>query len=384
MQRAKRIIKRALFLFVGAALLSFLACSPGYVLRAGWEEAGILARRHSIRGLIDDPEIDAETKRKLKLVLEARDFAAELGLKPGGSFTKYTKVDRDVLVWVLSGADKISLQPVTWWFPIVGSIPYKGFFEKEDALAAGDELKQKGFDIYVRGSAAFSTLGWFNDPLLSTTLRYEDLDLVNTVIHEILHNTVWVPSQVPFNETLANFVGSRGVGEFFRMKIGPDAPLTAEAENSWADQLVYAHFLDSTMLKLKAVYDEGKKALEAAPKEDHERLRAEILNRREAVFLAVKEEWAAIEPSLKTKRFRGAAEKLNNAVLLAQLAYFQTPWDFEDLYEVCGKSLLKTIEVVKTLPDIPGFKQEPFRILREKVKLLREADGLRQNAAAER
>ncbi len=360
----------AVFVF---GFLTFLSCSPAYVIRAGWEEAGILLRRQSIATLIEEDTVDAETKRKLQLVLQAREFAKELGLEPKGSFSKYTKIDRDVLVWVLTGADMISLTPVTWWFPIVGSIPYKGFFEKDDALSAAEGLKKKGFDIYLRPSPAFSTLGWFNDPLLSTTLKSKDLDLVNTVIHEILHGTIWVSGEVAFNESLANFVGTVGAAEFFRKHLGPQDPLTIEAENLWGDEIIYARFLRTLTARLEIVYSRGSERLIEANADAKDEVRKSILKEREQIFLSAKEEWSGIEPSLKTTRFSHAVDKLNNSVILAQKTYFDSLWIFDDFYKANGSSLLGSISSLKHLQDEGRLKEEPFRKVEEEAILLRKS-----------
>jgi predicted aminopeptidase len=156
-------------------------------------------------------------RRKLQLVMEARAFARDsLGLDVKESFTTFTQLRRDTLVLVLSGVYPDQLKQKTWWFPIVGRVPYKGYFDVDRAKKAADELRRDGFDAYVRPASAFSTLGWFNDPLVSTTLRADSIDLVNTVIHELTHNTYYAPGGATFNESFANFVGARGAAAFFR------------------------------------------------------------------------------------------------------------------------------------------------------------------------
>src|SRR4029079_8139853 len=186
----------------GTAFIVFLLSPTGcYLSRAGWEEAKILAGRRRIVRLVDDPSTDASTRARLQLVLQARGFAADsIKLRTGDSFTTYSHLERDTLVLVVSGAYRDRLEPYTWWFPIVGRVPYKGFFDFSAAQSLARDLERRGYDSYVRPSAPFSTLGWFNDPLLSTTLRLDSINLANTVIHEVTHNTFYKSGQAVFNE----------------------------------------------------------------------------------------------------------------------------------------------------------------------------------------
>jgi predicted aminopeptidase len=232
---------RSLLLAWTAALT---ACSPLYVARAGIEEARILSRRRPIVRVIEDPATPAETRRKLDLVLQARAFAEHAaGLNVGQSYTTYSWVDSDTLLLVVSGSRQDRFQAYTWWFPIVGRVPYKGFFDFAAAHRETARLEAAGYDSYVRPAGAFSTLGWFNDPLLNTLLRYDDVSLVSTVIHELLHNTVFIPGQVAFNESFANFVGDRGAIEFFCLREGEHADRCTAARDAWTDNLLYGSFL---------------------------------------------------------------------------------------------------------------------------------------------
>jgi predicted aminopeptidase len=194
------------------------ACNPLYVMRAAYEQTKILASREPISEVLADPSRSPAEREKLSLVLEAREFAIAMGLDPKESFTSFAPVDGDAVAWVLSASKKNSFELYTWWFPIVGSVPYKGYFDREDALEAARTLADKGYESWVRGTDAFSTLGWFNDPVLSTTLQRDAPQIVNTVIHESVHRTVWIPHHVAFNESLANFVGTEGAIEFFQLK----------------------------------------------------------------------------------------------------------------------------------------------------------------------
>ncbi len=359
-------MRRRLFWIALAGILGVLAssCSPFYVVQAGWEEAQILWRREKIAELVERPDTDEKLREKLKLVLQARDYAEELGLKPEGSFTQYSKVDRDVLLWVLSASSKVALRPATWWFPIVGSIPYKGFFDKEDAEEEQKTLEAKDYDTFMRPSAAFSTLGWFDDPLLSTTAKYDELSLANTVIHEILHNTVWVKDHAAFNESLANFVGSIGAVEFFK-KI--DAPSTTRADESmkrWKDDLEFARFLDETVASLQPIYIPDTEPL---PEVADPRYK-DIVGKREEILQAAIERW---------QKSRGVAPAkkravLNNAVIIAYQIYLKQPQLFQDLYDARGGSLPVFIEEMKKLADeLKKSKEDPYVALARRITEIR-------------
>lgn len=351
-------------------LLFAASCSPGFVIRAGWEEAGILCRRKKITSLLESPDLDKELKHKFELVLAARDFAEQIGLKPKGSFTKYSEIDREVLVWVLSASPKTSLLRVTWWFPIVGRIPYRGFFEKDNGIEAAKKLKDEGYDIYLRPSPAFSTLGWFDDPLLSTTIRYDEVSLVNTVIHEVLHNTLWVQNHASFNETLANVVGSLGAEHFFREHSGPESQAAVTATNLWHDELLYARFLAETSKKLRSFYSSLNK--EDLEKSNNGEALARILEERKNLFAQAVSEWKEQHPELRTKRYKQIPEKLNNAVILAHEVYLDRPWVFVELYEACGNSLEKFVEEILALSK-EAIKEEkdPFEQVVERTAQLR-------------
>ena len=299
-----------------------------------------------------DTAIDVRTRQKLRLVLAARRFAADsVRLRTKESFTTYSALERDTLVLVLSGAYRDRLKSHTWWFPIVGRVPYKGFFDFTAAKRAARALDREGFDVYLRPSPAFSTLGFFNDPLLSTTLRMDSLELANTVIHEVTHNTFYAPGQAVFNESFANFVGSRGAAWFFRSR-GADAA-AAEVDRRWADELLLGRFWTSVYQSVDSAYD-------AHPESKADRLaaRATVYARARALLVD------SVAPRLVTIPPAAAARaRLDNAALLARRIYLTDLDLFEAVFQREGTDVRRTITRVIALAE--SRPDDPFEALRE-------------------
>jgi predicted aminopeptidase len=329
-------------------VVAYLALAPTgrYLMRAAWAEGRILANRRSIPDLIRDGATRPQIASRLRLVLAARSFAAEsIGLEAKDSFTTYSQLQRDTLVLVLSGAYPDRLASYTWWFPIVGRVPYKGYFDFPAARAAARSLAGKGFDVYLRPSPAFSTLGWFNDPLLSTTLGEDTVDLANTVIHELTHNTYYASGQAVFNESFANFVGARGSAWFFRVHGSPAAADQADAR--WGDDKLMARFWAQ-------LYRQVDSAFKAHPADSAARVLA-----RDTLYARARHALVdSLGPQLKTIPTRALARiRLDNAALLAHRLY-NTDLDLFDEIWVKEHGNLRTtvrriIELAKTNPKHP-------------------------------
>ena len=244
------VIVATLFAGYGTAYLA--SEDVRYITRAGLEETRILRAREPIEDLVADRALDPVVRQSLRLVLESRDYAARLGLNAKETYTTYADVGRDTLLLVLQAAPRDCICPYTWKYPIVGRIPYKGFFDLEAGRRAADELAAKGYDVYLRPSAAFSTLGWFNDPLLSTALTRDSVELAALVFHEIAHNTVYVKSATPFNESFAQFVGYRSAESFFRER--GDSANARTAADRLHDEMVLGEFYAELVARLDTLY----------------------------------------------------------------------------------------------------------------------------------
>ncbi len=333
------------------ALLSALlgACSPVYVIRAGIAEAKLLSRRESIADLLERRSTPPPMRRKLELVQDARTFAKQrLGLDVGDSYTTYATVESDTLMLVLSAARKDRFQQVTWWFPIVGRVPYKGYFEQDRALDAARDLERRGYDAYVRPTSAFSTLGWFSDPLLSTVLAYPDVDLVSTVVHELTHNTIYIASQAGFNESFANFVGQHGAIDYFCTLDGGDAERCLRARQEWHDDLIFGSFMEDLVHRLEALYRQTDLG------------RAEILRRRQAIFDDAKRRFQQkVQPQFELITYQSfLTMPLNNATLIARRLYYDRLEVFEAAYHRMHDDLPATIRSIVVAAKAHG--DEPY------------------------
>lgn len=333
-----------------SCLLLVVSCSPGYVLRAAYEEGRILWRRKPIMEELARDDLDPALRAKFETVLGVREFArTELGLRVGGSYASVSFVDRPVLSYLLTAVPKTKFEPHTWWFLFVGSVPYKGYFDRGDAEEAARDLEGRGYDTNIRAVGAFSTLGWFDDPLLEHLLRLDRVRLVEVILHELLHNTLFVPGSVDFNESMANFVGKRGAIAYFTERSGSSSAAARTARHNWEDEREFSRFLMYWVECLRALYREDIS--------EREKLR-----RRSALFAEMQKAWRAEivdRPDHLHAAF--ATSELNNAVLMQYYLYVNHLDWFEQVYEHAGGNLGQAVEQIRAATE--SGKEAPFDAL---------------------
>ena len=321
----------AVFLLAAAAL-----CSGCYTLKQGSTMLGYLNRAVPLEDLAQGDGVSEEDIRFVQRVQDIRRFAMEdLGLKESKNYTRYVELDRDYLAAVVSACAKDSFSRHEWWFPVVGKLPYKGFFNVEDARKERTKLEKKDLDVWIRSVDAFSTLGWFRDPLYSYMKNYSDRDLADLIIHELLHATVFLKNHSQFNEELAEFVGSEGARLYMEKNTIHEAEEEGDAK---ADSAAYRAFIRALIAELDEMYKSE------IPREEKLKRKEEIINAAKAKFDT------QYDALFTTENYRGFSKlPVNNAYLELYRLYYEESHFFKDLYEKTGSDLPQFIAAAKTL-----------------------------------
>lgn len=325
---------RQVVLGVAAAMLSGCA-TLGYYGQAARGQVEILLGRRPLAEVIADPASSPELRRKLALARDARAFAVrELQLPDNASYLRYTDLHRPFVVWNVFAAPALSLTPIETCFPVVGCLSYRGYFREAKARAYANKLAAQGLDVYVGGVAAYSTLGWFADPLLNTMLVWDDRRLVKTLFHELAHQRVYVPDDTAFNESFAMAVAELG---YARWRAARGEPIGADEEER----------RDEALIALLIRHRDALQALYAREDLDDAAKRA----RKQAQFAALAEDYAALRAGWHgdTSYDRWMREDMNNAKLASIATYHELVPGFLALFAQCGQSFAEFYRRVEAM-----------------------------------
>ena len=333
-------------------VFSSLGCQLGYFAHSAYHQSILVNSREPIDKVLRGTSLTEEQKNKLRLVQEVKAFGeSELGLKASRNYTTFVQLDSPYVTYIVQAAYALELKPYLWSFPFVGDVPYKGYFVKamaEDEAATFDKTK---YDTYVRGVSAYSTLGWFQDSVLSTMLRYDDYELAETIIHETVHTTLFIKSAAEFNERMATFMGQEGMKLFYQHKLGDNSKALEKAEQDTHDQKLFSQFITREVQDLKRWYEAGKGKITPADKT----ARLQALQQR---FLS------EVKPNLQTHGYREFEKgRLNNALLLAYQTYEYSLEDFQKLFDHYHHDFKQTLAYLKTLERDP----KPAQTLKDLV-----------------
>jgi len=319
---------------VVAALLSGCA-TLGYYGQAARGQVEILLGRRSFAEVIADPASPPELRRKLALARDARAFAVrELALPDNASYLRYTDLHRPFVVWNVFAAPALSLAPIESCFPIVGCLSYRGYFRETKARAHAAKLAAQGADVYVGGVAAYSTLGWFSDPLLNTMLVWDDRRLVKTLFHELAHQRVYFPGDTAFNESFAMAVADLGYARWRASRGETPAADEEERRDEALIELLIRHRDALQALYARADLDDAAKLVAK-----HTQFAALA-----ADYLALKSNWHG-----DTSYDRWMSEDMNNAKLASIATYHEGVPGFLALFTQCGESFAEFYRRVEAM-----------------------------------
>jgi predicted aminopeptidase len=331
---------RALTLSLACALLA--GCGTTYLVQAAGGEYHVLHEREPIDKVLADPNTSPQLHEHLTQVRAARQFASqELGLPDNDSYKSYADIHRRFVVWNVVATPRFSITPIRWCFPVAGCVAYRGYFHEQDARNHALELESKGYDVAVDGVPAFSTLGRFADPVLSSMLPYGDDELAATIFHELAHQLIYVPGDSRFNEAFATTVEDAGLERWLAHQ--GDSKRIKAYRDAEAHEAAFVSLFEHTRGQLAQLYASGvpepQMAIEKASLFTALTGDIHALERRQGATYPLYEEWLA--------------EGMNNARLASVATYYDCVPGFKRLLEEEDNDLPRFYAAVRRLAELP-------------------------------
>jgi len=336
----------------------------GYYAQAVQGQYQILHREQSIQKLLADPKTTDSLKERLTRALAIREFAEkELHLPANGHYRDYADLGRRFAVWTVYAAPEFSLRAKTWWYPVVGRLEYQGYFDETKARRYAGSLEARGFDAHVGGVEAYSTLGWFRDPLLNTFLFEDELDLAELLFHELAHQRLFVAGDTEFNEAFATAVAEEGVERWLRGR--GDEALILKQRKAAARRQVFLGLLSEARGRLEVLYASGPVescgcSCEGVTDCICARIRREkaaVFGDLRAAYLAAKAAWGG-----DTEYDGWFGQTLNNALLNTVESYYALVPPFRRRIAEVGGNLEEFYKATERLGKLK--KEERHRVLR--------------------
>ena len=343
--------------FIGVVLLLVVVVVSGCHTLGFYGQAikgqyQIFANQHSIEDLLAESSTSPELKKRLELLQELRGFAKdELQLPTDSHYRKYVDVKRPYVVWNVEAAPEFSMEPKTWWYPLLGSLSYRGYFSKSGATNYAGYLRTRGYDVSVGGVSAYSTLGWFKDPVLNTFIFEDDADLAEIIFHELAHQRLFARGDTDFNEAFATTVGQEGARRWLTKK-GNTAGLQAYlAHLQRSDQFV--HLVMKTRTQLETLYGDERTSdgrVKARP-ERFSDSPDQVRRGQQKVFADMQSEFERLKLGWGgDKEYDGYfSHPINNAQLNSVAAYYDFVPGFEQLLSSNGGDLGKFYQAAEKL-----------------------------------
>ena len=289
-------------------------------------QINVIWNSRPIEDVLGDPHINDTIKQKLILIQEIKAFAVDsLGIKPSENYSSFFDQKNKPLLFVLTGAEPFSMKDYKWSFPFLGLVSYKGFFDKESGKKEEIKLQNLGYDTDLGVVGAWSTLGWFKDPVLSAMLKKNEGDLANLIIHELTHGTLYIKDNVEFNENLASFIGEKGAVDFLTHKYGRNSKeLKVYLENK-ADDETFSKYILNEAQALDSLYKSFNNSYSTQDKTKHKmQLINTIVGGVNNLTLFHKEKYLFIS---------SFAKKEKNAFFMSYMRYRSTQGDFEQEFK---------------------------------------------------
>lgn len=344
---------RYIVLLLFTALIS--GCSTvNYYAQSIQGQFEIIQKRQNINLILDDNNLSNSHRKRLETVLELRDFSInQLGLPNNNSYLSYADLERDFVIWNIFATEEFSLSPITWCYLIVGCLDYRGYFSETEAKQHAIKLKEQGHDIYLGGVSAYSTLGWFDDPVLNTMLRWSDIQLATVMFHELAHQQLYIKNDTEFNEAYAETVATIGVTKW----------LEQNHDKNLLIEYLQSQILEEQFIILVLKY---KNLLTELYRSDVNKI--QMRKDKKILFTQMTDEYNTLSTHWEKDHYaQWFATGINNAKLAAIVTYRQYASSFLGIFNKLNRDLERFYSFIKSLSQCKQMKRKEI-LTAQKIK----------------